>query len=145
MVFWLQKLLQEGPSTLTLSIISSVHCVLCARHCAKWFPHISALNFHSALSHLLLCLFHKLENWGSMRLSGLLKIKQQVSDRAEIQIQLVNSPHSWPLSVPLPQPWRVKASQGPWEPMFLWKGYILWKERANDNTLIVKNQKLQEI
>lgn len=31
-----------------------------------------------------------------MRLSGLLKIKQQVSDRAEIQTQVVNSPHSWP-------------------------------------------------
>lgn len=81
-----------------------------------------------------------------MRVSGLLKIKQQVSDRAEIQSQVVNSPHFWPLSVPLPQPWCVKTSQGPWEvPMFLWKRYILWKERANDNTLIVKNQKLQEV
>lgn len=99
----------------------------------------SSVNLHTnSVSHSLLFVFYKLEYWGSMRLSGLLKIKEHVSDRAESQTQAVMSPPSWPSPVPLPKPWCVKTSQGPWEPMPLWKCYIL-RKGGNHNTLLIKN------
>ena len=64
-----------------------------------------------------------------MRLNALLKIKQHVSNRAEIQTQVVKKPHSGPPPSSLPKPPSV----------FLWKCYTLRKGGGNHNTLLIKN------
>lgn len=58
-----------------------------------------------------------------MKSSALLKIKQHVSDRAEIQTQVVKKPHSGPPPTSLPKPHSV----------FLWKYYILRKGGGHHN------------
>lgn len=55
--------------------------LLCSRHCAKQFPHISSLNLIiSPRRYVALCPFYRCWNGGSERVSNLSKATQVVSE-----------------------------------------------------------------